>query len=741
MYDYENTDVFWMSPVNPTKVIFMAFQRNGTSNGNVPKGIGKLSEVRNMGLIIIDTRQPHAAMDLVNVPIATENLTILWLDEQFSKRNLQNMSLCVVKAAWFSRESLLLMITSGNKRSLWILLCRLSSEGDPNELCQLIWHFRSANGIVRKPQKYDLQISGQGSVYAVLPHYGGSYTQYRVANLQISPSRLQWISPRDYDVQTLEFISNEVIIFTSEYKVEGSRHLLRFDRQRETIYCLTCTSAPQLPPQSPPPLSLFPQSNSSDRSQLEAQKNSALHNLYQRVAWVTVSPDGNRFAMRWMTGYENFRPLHLQQLPVAELRNRLTGEVTRLGNENEVHTEDKRRLSLVPTCKWADDLQSPIMNALAVVKITVSSQNEVGTSLLWTRYELPLLGISLSTAGANYTGLSEQPLVRVKRSLDSQKNFDMDHEESADPPSAKQQQSRDTHGYPRYERRLRLFDQPPLGFPFLLLDARDAHPENGHWFPFSVLRCVTLDPKGSPETLDAQGHSGSPKVATTNALVRFWYPPMLNEMYITKYPFLLIVQKFHPSFEPKPHNLLQDLAFQLASEHEVVVARVEDWMGAARESVIAGNPIEEMKLYKRLLRTIVRNYHYIDMDRTSLIGYAGEDSYLAALLMSSQETHNIPRCGVLIAPIFNFRTLGKTTAQWYRGFYEKSEFKYGSANLAQNVRNLWGKSVLIVHDFDDPLYPFSQSVELTNHLLREKVDYDLLVGRSKTLRQGIFFLS
>nr|VZI25147.1 unnamed protein product [Spirometra erinaceieuropaei] len=719
-YDYDITDVYWMSPVSPTKIILLAFQKDLAVEGKMAQDIGKLSDVRKIGLVVLDTQHSPGTADLSSAPFATENLTVMWMNELLSSKSSQDSSIYVAKAAWFDHQTFLLMCTSGDRRYLWILLCRLSHGEDPQKLCQRIWHFRSMNGILRKPQNYDLRRSGQGSVYAILPHSGGSYTQYRLANLQISPSRLQWISPRDYDVQTLEFISDEVIIFTSEYKVEGSRHLLRFDRRLETVSCLTCTSPPQLPPS---PWQPSAQSNSSHVSQVRVQNSS---NLYQRIAWASVSPDGNRFAVLWRTGYDNFRPLRLLQLPVTELRNQLTGQVTQLGSESETASEDKRRLSLIPTCKWDQDLQTQLMNALAVFRITILGEQEVRTSLLWTRYELPQSGGSLNIVRANFTSPSERPLVRVKRGLDVQKDLEFDHEEIADPPSAKQPQSRDSHDYLRYDRRLRLFDQPPLGFPFLL-PVRGALTENGHWVPFSVLRCITLDSTESPGALDAHGQSEVPTAAALGALVRFWYPPMLNERYITKYSLLLIVQKFRPLREQKPHALLQDLAFELASEQEVVVARVEDWMGTAREVIISGDPLEEMKLYKSLLKTMVRNYHYIDVDRISLIGYAGEDSHLATLLMSSQETPNIPRCGVLIAPIFNFQTTGETASERYLDSYAGNHLKYGFAHLVQNLRNLRGKSVLIVHEFADPLYPFSHSVKLIEHLLQEGVDYEMLL--------------
>ncbi|BHF83971.1 hypothetical protein SprV_0902712100 [Sparganum proliferum] len=227
MYDYGIADVYWMSPVNPTKIIFLAFQKDLAVEGKMAQDIGKLSEVRNIGLVVLDTQYLPAAADLNNSPFATENLTVVWVNEILSGRSPHDRCFYVTKAAWFDHQTFLLMCTSGDRRYLWVLRCRLSHEGDLQKLCQRIWHFRSTNGILRKPQNYDLRRSGQGSVYAILPHSGGSYTQYRLANLQISPSRLQWISPRDYDVHTLEFISDEMIIFTSEYKVEGSRHLLR----------------------------------------------------------------------------------------------------------------------------------------------------------------------------------------------------------------------------------------------------------------------------------------------------------------------------------------------------------------------------------------------------------------------------------------------------------------------------------------------------------------------------------
>ncbi len=78
-------------------------------------------------------------------------------------------------------------------------------------------------------------------------------------------------------------------------------------------------------------------------------------------------------------------------------------------------------------------------------------------------------------------------------------------------------------------KKLPLFLHSRLGFPFLVVNGSGDGKKA--WVPYTVLRCLKIDMSGQMESRDQN----------CNALLRFWYPPKLNERHVTQYPFLLIV--------------------------------------------------------------------------------------------------------------------------------------------------------------------------------------------------------
>lgn len=75
-------------------------------------------------------------------------------------------------------------------------------------------------------------------------------------------------------------------------------------------------------------------------------------------------------------------------------------------------------------------------------------------------------------------------------------------------------------------KNLRLFRHSPLGFSYLVTSGKERY-----WMPYSTLRCLPL----SSDNLKT-----SPSI-DCKSLVRFWYPPTMNEYHVTKYGFLLVV--------------------------------------------------------------------------------------------------------------------------------------------------------------------------------------------------------
>lgn len=122
---------------------------------------------------------------------------------------------------------------------------------------------------------------------------------------------------------------------------------------------------------------------------------------------------------------------------------------------------------------------------------------------------------------ANSTN-SKNETVRKRRSVDTDDVFIP--EEQLPPKLA----NKDDDAVKLKVKTRRLFKHMPLGLSFLVSNVLDGGEQ--FWMPYSTLRCLTIR-KSALNTIEDD----------CNVLVRFWYPPTLNENHITQYAFLLVV--------------------------------------------------------------------------------------------------------------------------------------------------------------------------------------------------------
>ncbi|KAM3182950.1 hypothetical protein ACTXT7_011303, partial [Hymenolepis weldensis] len=324
----------------------------------------------------------------------------------------------------------------------------------------------------------------RGVYYTTLPELIENRLQYRVAKLNfVKGGKIEshvWLTPKEYNVESLEKVMDNYVWFTSAFAVEGSKHLLRLDITDGSTICLTC---------------------------FIGSKNET--NVYSRLAYVTVSDDRISFAARFETGYEFFEPLQIQRSAATLLQNRLTGSITETYGEADAKITNNHLIKPILTCDWMEWKETGtdiyVFSYLAKKRLT---------KILWRSMLVPAL-LGNSTNSKNET-------VRKRRSVDTNDLFIP--EEQLPPKLA----NKDDDAVKLKVKTRRLFKHMPLGLSFLVSNVLDGGEQ--FWMPYSTLRCLTIR-KSALNTIEDD----------CNVLVRFWYPPTLNENHITQYAFLLIV--------------------------------------------------------------------------------------------------------------------------------------------------------------------------------------------------------
>ncbi|VDO04270.1 unnamed protein product [Rodentolepis nana] len=424
-------------------------------------------------------------------------------------------------------------------------------------------------------------------------------------------------------------------------------------------------------------------------------------NVYSRLAYVAVSDDDSSFAAKFETGYEFFEPLQIQRSAANFHQNRLTGSITDTFGEADAKLVTNHLIKPITTCQWMErqELETDIYVFAYLKEMSI-------TNILWRS--------SLMTVLLRNSTISKNESVRKRRSVDVENVFIP--EEQISPKVG----NKDDAAKLKLKTR-RLFKHAPLGLSFLVSNAVEEGKQ--FWMPYSTLRCLIVK-KDALNSLEDN----------CNVLVRFWYPPNLNENHITQHAFLLIVRKNLRRSEGD--NLYEKLAFALSSHERVIVGRVESWLGVCRNLYSTENPISQVALYRSLLKAVQENYHYINPDQVAVIGKRGADAHLAGLILASGHSPLLPRCGVLITPIIDYSKTVSTLAERYLKSYEENESKYIMVNLVQKPLNLLDKSIFVMHEYSDSLYSFNQTAELCRFFVKNKIDYDLQLhpcGASGTL--------
>ncbi|VDP70170.1 unnamed protein product [Echinostoma caproni] len=173
-----------------------------------------------------------------------------------------------------------------------------------------------------------------------------------------------------------------------------------------------------------------------------------------------------------------------------------------------------------------------------------------------------------------------------------------------------------------------------------------------------VLRLISFSPtkkRDSPGPTKP-GPSAAPSPASnthvdwdsvaSGALVRLWFPPYLNERHLKSYSLMINV-------------------------------------------------------------SLSENYHYIERNRTALIGSPGLPSHMAGLILSSDKAALNPSCEY---------------AEAVRLFGSQDERKYYEFDLTKLANRYRNKELLIVHASADTTVPFAQTMKFLSALIEENID-------------------
>ncbi|KAA0187619.1 hypothetical protein FBUS_01590 [Fasciolopsis buskii] len=363
-------------------------------------------------------------------------------------------------------------------------------------------------------------------------------------------------------------------------------------------------------------------------------RRTPLNESARTLSQIRVSSNGLYFTAQWYTGYEPFGASAIKEAPTRQLINHLTRAVV---NASEYETTEFVQafrmdpdaglaLWYIEPGEGSNGSASQVVSEITVgIVYTIAPPRHsrlisrlllfVSLAHLWLTVYLVWHSHMTMTHGWNaheddhqhvrsqFTSndLASVHLVRKSRSLDTQTT-----------KSAKQ------HQVPTSTYRMKVKDKflNATQSPLYLL--HPTPPFGDRPVANVVLRLIsftaTMSIAGSAKKSDqtssgksAMGTAGSLSQSQidwdsvgSGALVRFWFPPYLNERHLKSYPLIINV-------------------------------------------------------------ALSENYHYIERNRTALIGSPGLPSHLAGLLLSSEKAALNPSCGLLLAPVTRWGMHGKST--------------------------------------------------------------------------------
>ncbi|XP_017855027.1 inactive dipeptidyl peptidase 10 isoform X1 [Drosophila busckii] len=211
-----------------------------------------------------------------------------------------------------------------------------------------------------------------------------------------------------------------------------------------------------------------------------------------------------------------------------------------------------------------------------------------------------------------------------------------------------------------------------------------------------------------------------------HAQVRLYFPPVLREDEITRYPTILHVYS-GPGTQLVTDRWHVDWNTYLSGSKDYIVMEID-----ARGSAGQGYQLLH-EVYKRLGSVEVSdqlevseylrdNLHFIDSRRMGVWGWS-YGGYTAALALASQQS--IFQCGISVSPVTNWKLYDSTYAERYLSFPNVTDnYKgYEESDLTKFVDNLRERQYLLVHGTADDNVHVQQSMVLARALTNKGVLY------------------
>ncbi|XP_051564356.1 inactive dipeptidyl peptidase 10-like [Myxocyprinus asiaticus] len=203
------------------------------------------------------------------------------------------------------------------------------------------------------------------------------------------------------------------------------------------------------------------------------------------------------------------------------------------------------------------------------------------------------------------------------------------------------------------------------------------------------------------------------------------FPPQFEES--NQYPLLLLLDST-PGCQQVNERFRLDWADVLVSCDDVILARVD-----GRGSGFQGEQILQ-EVHKRLglvdvedqlaVLKYLAGLSYIDVRRVGVFGKA-YGGFLSSILLLSHTSEL--RCGIAVAPVFDWQLYGSTFTERFFGFPIKNELKYKISSFVSNVTHSETIKFLILHGTADANVHFQHTAELVKLLSELNVKYTLQI--------------
>ncbi|CAL8068161.1 unnamed protein product [Calicophoron daubneyi] len=559
--------------------------------------------------------------------------------------------------------------------------------------------------------------------------------RYQVAAVHIVPgqkNRITWLTESPFNVLKIVHANKNFILFLAATKPTES-HLYRLDSDRRTIYCLTCKIVVE-------PLvedkthhhhrqRIYRTPALRVRGEAVESTESAVNDTYLKISKIKVSDNGLYFTTEFYSGYEPLGGSAMKEAPTRLLINQLTGQVTEASEQDTSEFVPSIRIDQdVGIGLWhiAEGAGPGSLEVHLVwhSHLLIVNENEVNDSI-------DHQNMTNDPNGDGLTRAARSPLAQLPNKMAKQHHIlESTYKMKVKPKFLNAVQS-----------PLHLLHPPaPFG----------SRPVSN-----LAIRTVNFSPSKAPETtkgkIDLSASFSNQEVVKNGALLRIWFPPYLNERHLRLYPLLLNIRSKYGQQTSGINHLMDELIILISGSLDVIVMEVQCWLGTAASLVDRDGMNGEVQNYHTLLKLLSENYHYIERNRSAIIGFQGANAHVAGMLVGSEKAALNPKCGALISPVVSWRLHEYTEA--IRIFGAVPGIKHLEYDLTRQVKRYRNSEILIVHGTADrhchyvcvpattaqsefvpsklkhtraARVPFSQTMKLVDAMAQENIDFSLL---------------